>query len=261
VVEETGSDPLLAQSRNVNRDLLMVVLALVSIAILVYDEMEHPLGDLRLGLVVVDLAIVVVFVVEFVARLRAAPDKKAFLKRTWYEIPGMGPMALGELGFLRFFRLFRIIAVGARLFRAKRVADGFLARSNLLNILGIAALLLFGAAYAEWLFERDGPNAAQYQNFGEALWWAIVTTTTVGYGDKFPATLGGRAVASLLMLTGIGLIGTLAATFSNALIKQRPTVPAAPKEQRVRDLADLHERGAISDAEFAAGVHRVLRES
>src|SRR5688572_14161146 len=133
------------------RDLAMVALALLSIAIVIYDEMRRPVGTLRTSLILVDLVIVLVFLVEFVARLRAADDKGAFLKRTWYEIPGMIPMIVGELGFLRFFRLFRIVAVGARLFRAKRVADGFLARSNLVNILGIAFFLLFGCAYAEWL--------------------------------------------------------------------------------------------------------------
>src|SRR5688572_25993546 len=105
------------------RDLVMVALAVLSIAIVIYDEMNRPVGTLRTTLILADLLIVVVFIVEFVVRFRAAPDKGAFLKRTWYEIPGMIPMIVGELGFLRFFRLFRILAVGARLFRANRIAQ------------------------------------------------------------------------------------------------------------------------------------------
>src|SRR5688572_15423921 len=224
------------------RDLAMVALALLSIAIVIYDEMRRPVGTLRTSLILVDLVIVLVFLVEFVARLRAADDKGAFLKRTWYEIPGMIPMIVGELGFLRFFRLFRIVAVGARLFRANRLAQSFLGRTNLGTILGVTSLLLFGCAYAEYFFERSA-NPGHFANFGEALWWAVVTTTTVGYGDKFPITLGGRFVAGILMLTGIGLIGTLAASFSSALIKTPPTPLAPPArtttEQRVQDLADL----------------------
>lgn len=255
------SDPLVKPSKHVGRDLAMVLLALLSIAILIYDEFEHTTGSLRLALIVIDLVIVIIFVAEFGARFRNAPNKKEFLKRTWYEIPGMVPMALGELGFLRFFRLFRIVAVTARLFRAKRVATGFLARSNLVNILGIAGFLLFGCAYAEWLLERDA-NPQQFANFGEALWWAVVTTTTVGYGDKFPITLGGRIVAGVLMLTGIGLIGTLAATLSNALIKpKQDAAAAAPNlEARLKDLADLHERGSLTDAEFSAAKAKLLSE-
>lgn len=249
----------------VARDLVMVALALVSIAILLYDEFRHPTGDQRLALVIIDLAIVIVFVAEFLIRLRSAPSKKGFLKRAWYEIPGMAPMALGELGFLRFFRLFRIVAMSARLFRANRVAQSFLGRSHLTTILGVAFLLLFGGAYAEYLFERDSPTG-HFPNFGEALWWAVVTTTTVGYGDKFPVTLGGRLIASVLMFTGIGLIGTLAASFSNALIKPKESTTAgpgrsfAPLEQRLADLSGLRDRGALTEAEFDAAKSRILRE-
>ena len=245
------------------RDLAMVALALLSIAIVIYDEMRRPVGALRTSLILIDLVIVIVFLVEFIVRLRAADDKRAFLKRTWYEVPGMVPMIVGELGFLRFFRLFRIVAVGARLFRANRLAQSFLGRTNLGTILGVTSLLLFGCAYAEYFFERNA-NPAHFANFGEALWWAIVTTTTVGYGDKFPITLGGRIVAGLLMLTGIGLIGTLAATFSNALIKPKtapPSPPSSPKlEERLGELADLRERGALTDAEFQAAKAKILAE-
>jgi voltage-gated potassium channel len=249
---------------SIARDVVMVALALFSIGLLIYDEMRHPVGTLRTALVALDLVIVVVFVAEFLYRWREAEDKGAFFRRTWYEIPGMVPMAAGELGFLRFFRLFRIIAMAARLWRAKRVAQSFLARSNLTTILGVTALLLFGCAYAEFQFEKTA-NPGQFANFGEALWWAIVTTTTVGYGDKFPITLGGRMVAGVLMLTGIGLIGTLAATLSNALIKPRtetPTATPAPRvEDRLAHLAGLHERGALTDDEFARAKDRVLSES
>lgn len=243
----------------------MVALAVLSIAIVIYDEFKRPAGTLRTALIVIDLLIVVVFIVEFVARYRAADHKGAFLKRTWYEIPGMIPMIVGELGFLRFFRLFRIVAVGARLFRANRLAQSFLGRTNLGTILGVTVLLLFGGAYAEYFFERSA-NPAHFSNFGEALWWAVVTTTTVGYGDKYPITLGGRIVASVLMLTGMGLIGTLAATFSNALIKpkEQPAAAAAPAvhvEERLAQLAKLRETGALSEHEFQLAKARILGES
>jgi voltage-gated potassium channel len=264
VAPEHGVDPLLQASPRrgvLARDLVMVALALFSIGILVYDELRHPTGLRRKVLIWTDFVIVLVFVGEFVVRYRTAHDKKEFLKRTWYEIPGMLPMALGELSFLRFFRLFRILAMAARLWRANRVAKSFLGRSHLLTILGVAALLLFGAAYAEYLFERNSPQGF-FPNFYESLWWAIVTTTTVGYGDKYPVTLGGRVVAGILMLTGIGLIGTLAATFSAAMLRTSPASHAAkPLEERLGELARLRSSGALSEAEFQLAKERVLRES
>ena len=75
-------------------------------------------------------------------------------------------------------------------------------------------------------------KGSNIHNFGDALWWAIVTVTTIGYGDKFPVTGGGRAVATVLMFVGIGLIGVLTATVASYFVTQNAD----------DDKADLVER-------------------
>jgi len=72
----------------------------------------------------------------------------------------------------------------------------------------------------EFAFEQHAPGATIH-NFGDALWWSIVTVTTVGYGDKYPVTAGGRGVAVVLMITGIGLAGVLSATVASYFVGQR----------------------------------------
>ncbi len=90
----------------------------------------------------------------------------------------------------------------------------FVRRENLFRLLGvIVALVLVGAA-GLWYFEEDRP-------FHDALWWSIVTVTTVGFGDISPVSLGGRAIGVVLMFFGIGVLGMFTATIAGAFVEQR----------------------------------------
>ncbi len=90
----------------------------------------------------------------------------------------------------------------------------FVRREHLFRLLGvIVALVLLGAAGLSW-FEEDRP-------FHDALWWAIVTLTTVGFGDISPVSFGGRAIGVVLMFFGIGVLGMFTATIAGAFVEQR----------------------------------------
>ena len=268
-MEEEADGTKAGSKVKIGRDLFMVFLAILSIAILVYDEVATIPPDERYALVVIDALIVLVFAAEFVAGLWRAEDKKAYWKSRWWELPGLLPMAVGQASFLRVFRLvrvirvvrvLRVISVLSRLRRANAVAKVFLARSHLANVAVVALTLIVTCSYLEFLFEKDS-ETGHFKTFGDALWWGLVTTTTVGYGDKFPVTVAGRLVAGVLMLTGIGTIGVLAGTFANALIGAA-SAPPPPKgvEERLSSLASLHAGGKLTDEEFRAGKAKVLQE-
>lgn len=89
----------------------------------------------------------------------------------------------------------------------------FLQRENLARVLGILIVLVLMSAAALAYFE---PSIG----YVDALWWSIVTMTTVGYGDISPATLGGRVVASIIMFLGIGIIGTFTATIAGIFVEK-----------------------------------------
>ena len=90
----------------------------------------------------------------------------------------------------------------------------FLRRENLFRLMGVIVMLvLVGAAGLTW-FEDDRP-------FHDAVWWAIVTLTTVGFGDISPVSFGGRMIGVVLMFFGIGVLGTFTATIAGAFVEQR----------------------------------------
>jgi voltage-gated potassium channel len=75
----------------------------------------------------------------------------------------------------------------------------------------VTAVIVAGAAWAMWLLERDHPGS-NIHSYPNALWWAMETVTTVGYGDHHPVTTAGRFVASGLMVVGLALVGVITAT-------------------------------------------------
>ena len=76
---------------------------------------------------------------------------------------------------------------------------------------------MLAGALLEYYVERD---AGGVSSFGDALWWAVVTATTVGYGDLSPVTSTGRVIAVVLMFVGIGVIGAFTATIASWFIEQ-----------------------------------------
>lgn len=254
------------------RDLAMVALALVSIALLAIDE-----GSLtqegRTQLFWLDLAIVGVFWVEYAWRLRTAaehyPSRWEFVKQNWYELPGMVPILPGMeaiagvrfLRLLRVLRILRLLGVLRRFERVDKLTNRFLRQSKLGFVALFAGCLVVGVATIAWLVE---PQTFR-DDWWNAVWWGIVTVTTVGYGDFFPVTGLGRMVAMVLMFVGVALIGTFAATLSSFLVESRFQGAAAPPPAPnpiagdLERLARLHREGALSDAEFAAAKGRLLK--
>jgi len=110
-----------------------------------------------------------------------------------------------------------------------------------------------------WLYVAEhGVNKA-IENPFDALWWGVVTLTTVGYGDVTPVTTEGRIAAMALMLLGIGLFGAITATITSYLLSREsvhdPDLSLAGDLER---LAALHRQGDLTDEEFAAGKRKMF---
>lgn len=169
----------------------------------------------------IDNAICVIFLFEFVVRLRKAESKKAFLKWGWIDliasIPTFPFMRAGRL-----FRLIRIIRI-LRAFRSARLIINHVfknrVRGTLTSVSLIAVLVLLLSSIAILQFET-APDS-NIKSAEDALWWSYTTITTVGYGDKYPVTTEGRLVAMVLMTVGVGLFGTFTAYVSSWFVRNK----------------------------------------
>lgn len=167
-----------------------------------------------------DDAICAVFLADFAARLWRSGDRRAFLRRSWLDLVGAIPL-VGPLRVVRLARLFRIV----RLWRAARGARFLLGRDvevlgdSVGNVAVVTVVVWVSSATVFYLLERD-VNPAMH-SYADALWWAITTLSTVGYGDLYPITPAGRLVAMATMVLGVGVLGTLAASLAAGLLELR----------------------------------------
>ncbi len=137
---------------------------------------------------------------------------------------------------VRVVRLFRILTVTVRGLRATRAS---LAGQSLMYVACITTLLVIAGASLLLVIEPSTVG----EDFWASIWWAVVTVTTVGYGDIAPSTPYGRVVAVVLMLSGLGLISTLAASISAYFVgTERETEFQAMTERLERIEKLLQER-------------------
>ena len=112
-----------------------------------------------------------------------------------------------------------------------------------------AGLVVFACAGLVTFAERSA-KGANIHDFGQGLWWSIETVTTVGYGDRYPITPFGQGVAVLLMLVGIGLIGTLTATVASYFVQEKANASDERLERIEALLAQLVGNGNGSSAQL-----------
>lgn len=166
--------------------------------------------DLRTTLTIASWTVWAAFAADFAIRLALAPQRRQYALRHWYDV------ALIALPLLRPLRLLRLLALVRILDRS---AASSLAGRVLVYATGTAAMAVGLGALAILDAERDSADA-NLSNFGDSLWWAATTVTTVGYGDFYPVTSEGRVVAVVLMLVGIGLVGSVTAAVATWMIER-----------------------------------------
>lgn len=211
-------------------------LSLIVLALPIFDTAAQQIAFS------LDLILSLLFMLDFLYTLITAPDKRAYLKWGWLDFLG----SLPYLPLLRALRIFRAIR-SLRILRQNNLREIWQAvkkrpeRSTLFGV-GLFALILISlSSYAILYFELLSPNS-KIQTAGEAFWWAVVTVTTVGYGDYYPTTNGGRVVAIVLMLMGIGLFGALTSYLSTSFINRGNQTTQKQNEDVIKRLAAVEEQ-------------------
>lgn len=155
-----------------------------------------------------DKLIWVVFVIDYITRLILSEKKWSYIKSHPFELIAIIPFdsIFRAARFVRIFRVIRLLGIGSRFFKP---VYNVLQTNGLDKLLIITMIMLFVIPIPVILVEPE------INTFPDALWWAIVTTTTVGYGDISPTTGIGRFLAVVLMLVGIGIIGTFTSAITS----------------------------------------------
>ncbi len=224
---------------------MILVLSIITLAFVAVDTLFDVTDETSRLFFIIDTLICTVFLVDVVYRGIIRPDRRAYWRWGWIDLISSIP----AVAFLRWGRLIRIVRIVRvlRAFRSTRAIIGHLfqdpARGSVFTVaLATFTLVMFGSV-AILNVEGEVPGAT-IQSASDALWWAFVTVTTVGYGDYYPVTDIGRVVAALLMAAGVGLFGTLTAYLANAWLSQQRSSVEADDLDAADPTNPSHEVGA-----------------
>jgi len=181
----------------------------------------------------------VFFLIDFALHMIAEPVKRDYFigQRGYFDLLGSVP----SFGFSQYTAILRIFRL-SRLFRLRRFLNPEnreILKNEILNNRGsyaalltvlMAMLVITTASIFVLFFESQSPDA-NITTGGDSIWWSVVTITTVGYGDKYPVTTGGRLTAVFVMFSGVGIIGALASILASFLIPppKKAEEPAEPQ--------------------------------
>ncbi len=205
----------------------MLFLAAYSVQVIL-----QPDGAADTALEVFTWSVWALFLIDYVVNLRLADDRGRWFVRNLHEL------VIVLLPMLRPLRLLRLVTLLGAL---QRVGGTALRGRIVLYVLCSALLLSYVAALAVLDVERDQPEA-NITSLDDALWWALTTITTVGYGDQFPVTAAGRLIAAALMIGGIAVLGVVTASLASWLVESVAAETAAEIESADDDLrSELRE--------------------
>jgi voltage-gated potassium channel len=210
-----SAEALRPELGNPGYELFIVGLSIVSLVNLVISLVPADANVESIALIM-DLPISAILLFDFTRRLvRSHPRRAYFIADGgWLDLLGSLPFSK-----LRIFRLFRVVRV-VRLLHAKggrailRSVMRHRADNALLIILFLVIVLLEFGSMSVLVAERSSPDA-NIKTGGEALWWAFVSITTVGYGDFYPTSTWGRTFAIFILAAGVGMFGALSGFLAN----------------------------------------------
>jgi voltage-gated potassium channel len=209
-------------------------LAILSIANMIL-VIFAPLSEVDDVILTVDVVLSLVFLADFFARLRNAHAKRL------YFIQGLGWLDL--ISCVPFLRFARIVRIG-RVIRKLRAEGGLKstlaalgdarASSSLMLVVFVAILMWEFGSMAILAVEVRDP-AGNIKTASDALWYSLVTMSTVGYGDRFPVTNLGRLIGAVIIIVGVGLFGTITGFLANAFLAPRGSASPEPDPEVVTE--------------------------
>ncbi len=238
-----GTDSALSNAgRSLGYQVFILALSVFAIAIMAFVAVVKVSAETQSIIDSADNVVCAVFLIDFIATLVSAPNKWRYMVTWgWLDLLSSLP-AVDVARWGRAARMFRILRV-LRAMRATRIMASLAIQHRARNAAFAGVLLLilvvFSCSIAVLHFEDvEGGNI---RTAGDAMWWAATTVSTVGYGDFYPVTWEGRLVALLLMVTGVGSFGAIAAGLASWFMHPSNSGGDADVERLLREVERLRE--------------------
>lgn len=182
----------------------------------------------------IDNAACGIFFIDVLVRWRRTGWSAEFWRWGWVDLLAAIPFD-AAFRTLQIIRVYRIVRVFRVLYKLQELTTGTTLNERLLALPGVAVVMIVFSTALMVEAERHAPGAT-IKSGGDALWWALTTVTTVGYGDTYPVTTEGRIIAAGLMLVGIALFGSISAIVTSKLILPKETKDHEELRREVRAL-------------------------
>ena len=211
-------------------DMIVMGLILVSVITVSIDTLPNLSPRIRAVFSWLEVVIVGLFTIEYALRIGTAPRKLryAFSFHGLVDVVAILPfyLTLGgvDLRVVRVLQLFRVVRI-LKLSRYSKAIARFgkamaLAKEEIVLFVGVATALLYLSAAGIWYFEHEAQPEA-FASILHSLWWATATLTTVGYGDVYPVTVGGKLFTFVILMCGLGIVAVPAGLVAAALSQVR----------------------------------------
>ena len=212
-------------------DLFIQSLIVISLVAFSIDTLPNLSPKLKVVSAVTEVVTVIIFTIEYLLRILVA-DKKLRFIFSFYGIVdllailpfylrlGIDLRSIRTLRMLRLFRMFKLVRYSKAI---KRFHKAFIMiKEELVLFFSTTCILLYLSAAGIYYFENTAQPEA-FKSIFHSLWWAVVTLTTVGYGDLYPITTGGKVFTFIVLMIGLGIFAVPTALLSSALFKARET--------------------------------------
>lgn len=234
-----------SELKNTAYEIFIGILSILSIfnLVLVYVFAADP--SLQQVLAVMNALFSIIFLGDFLYRIFTAPSAARYFFRGYGWADLFASLPFPQLKVLRVFRLLRVTRllreVGMRTILRTLVHDR--ANSALMTLLLMGILVLqFGSL---WMLAVEGDaDGANITSASDALWYTVVTISTVGYGDQYPVTNAGRIIGAFIIVVGVGIFGTFTGYLANLFLGPRKSGETADETTEDRDAAAPAEEPA-----------------
>ncbi|SFT46268.1 ion transporter [Arthrobacter sp. ov118] len=215
-----------SELKSIGYEIFIGILSILSIVnlVLLYVVQEQSLDTV---LTVMNAVFSVIFVADFLYRIFTAPSAAAYFFKHFGWADLLASVPLAQFKILRVFRLIRVYRllreVGIRTVGRALIKDRAGSSLYVLLVMGIF-VLEFGSL--TMLRVEQGARGANITSASDAIWYTIVTISTVGYGDQYPVTDAGRIIGAGIIVVGVGIFGTFTGYLANFFLSPKAPVPA-----------------------------------